>query len=267
MKKAIVFLTRTPQVETLAFAEKIEFESDFDVFIFADEPYREKEQIFVSNQFKIYGYTDDVCTKSGYVNAMIGEGVTMLKKNPIAWDKALYHLCENENYDFVWIFEDDVFIPSVETIKNLHKKYSTFDLVTPNNFQKTDNALDWHWKHIMDKTDPPYYYSMVCACGMSKNMIKKIKEYVKKHRQLFFIEAMFNTLAMNNGLKVTDAFELKSVVWMGEWNLDEFLLLPNNVFHPKKNIEDYEMLRLQIKHTSESYKPVNNLPKFLTNLL
>ena len=79
---------------------------------------------------------------------------------------------------------------------------------------------------------------------------------------------MFNTLAMNNGLKVTDAFELKSVVWLGEWNLDEFLLLPNNVFHPKKNIEDYQYLRLMINHQQKNgYIPINKLPDFIKNLL
>jgi len=268
MRKAVAFLTRHPQLETLAFAEQVSVESDFDVLIFSDELYKEKESLILSDRFKIYCYPDEICKETGYINAMIGEGVTMLKKNPISWDKMLYHICEKEDYDFVWIFEDDVFIPSVQTIENLHLNYSAFDLVTPNHFEKKDNLLDWHWKHILDKTEAPFYFSMVCACGLSRNMIKVIKEYVKKNRQLFFIEAMFNTLAMNSGLKVTDAFELKSVVWLGEWNLDEFLLLPSNVFHPKKNIDDYQYLRLMIKHQAKNgYQPVNKLPDFINDLL
>jgi hypothetical protein len=269
MKKAIAFLTRYPQLETLAFAEQLAFETDFDIFIFSDEIFAEKEEYVIRENFKVISYTDNLCKETGYVNSMIGEGVTMLKKNPITWDKMIYHFCEKGlQYDFVWVFEDDVFIPKVETILNLDKKYSTFDLVTPNNFLKKDNLPDWHWKHIFDKIEPPYYYSMVCACGMSRKMLDAIKEYVKNSNQLFFIEAMFNTLAMQNNLEVTDAFEFKSVVWLGEWFIDEFLLLPNNVFHPKKNIEDYQYMRLMISHQSKNgYKPVNKLPDFIKDLL
>lgn len=268
MKKAVAFLTRHPQLETLAFAEQIAFESDFDVLIFSDELFKEKESVIISDNFKIYSYPDEICNETGYINSNISNNITHIKKTPIAWDKMLYHICEKEDYDFVWIFEDDVFIPSVKTIENLQVKYSAFDLITPNNFQKKDDLLDWHWKHIFDKTEPPFYFSMVCACGFSRNMINIIRQYVKNNRQLFFIEAMFNTLAMNNGLKVTDAFEFKSVVWLGEWNLDEFLLLPNNVFHPKKNIEDYQYLRLMINHQQKNgYTPINKLPDFIKDLL
>lgn len=268
MKKAIAFLTRYPQLETLAFAEQLSFETDFDIFVFSDELYAEKEELIVNKSFKVISYSDNFCKESGYVNSNIS-GSTHIKKNPISWDKMIYHFCEQGmEYDFVWVFEDDVFIPSVKTICNLHEKYSAFDLITPNNFQKQDDLPDWHWKHIFDKIEPPYYYSMVCAMGMSRKMLDAIKEYVKNNNQLFYIEVMFNTLAMQNNLKVKDAFEFKSVVWLGEWFIDEFLLLPDNVFHPKKNIEDYQYLRLMISHQQKNgYKPVNKLPNFINDLL
>jgi hypothetical protein len=56
MKKAVAFLTRQPQLETLAFAEQISVETDFDVLIFSDELYREKESLIISNKFKINFY-------------------------------------------------------------------------------------------------------------------------------------------------------------------------------------------------------------------
>jgi hypothetical protein len=81
-----------------------------------------------------------------------------------------------------------------------------------------------------------------------------------------FIEAMFNTLALQKGLKMIDAFELKSVVWQGEWGLNEFMLLPNNIFHPRKDIENHYGLRELIKQAKlKEYKPKNNLPHFLKN--
>jgi hypothetical protein len=268
-RKAIAFLTRYPQLETLAFAEEIAFETDFDVYIFSDELFREKEKVVITPTFKVISISDEKCQQTNYINSMIGTNVTMLKKNPISWDKMLYYLCEvKTEYDTVWVFEDDVFIPSRDTIIQLDKKYDAYDLVAPNNFLKSDTALDWHWKHIFPKIDPPYHFSMVCACKLSDKMLKQIKGYVDKNKELLFIEVMFNTLAMQNNLNVTDALELKSVVWQGEWGMDEFILLPNNVFHPKKNIEDYFHLRMEIEFNKRNgFKPINKLPKFITDLL
>jgi hypothetical protein len=269
MNKAIVFLTRTPQLETLAFAEEIAFETDFDVYIITDEKYRNKDILNVNHNFKIVFIEDDVCRGANYINSNISDNSTHIKKNPIAWDKMLYYFCEVKRYyDSLWVFEDDVFIPSYETLLNLDKKYLKYDLVTPNNFLKSDTALDWHWKHIIPKIDPPYYFSMVCACKLSDKMLRCVKEYVEKNKELFYIEVIFNTLAMQNNLNVTDALELKSVVWQGEWGMDEFILLPNNVFHPKKNIEDYFYLRLTIEHNKlNGFVPINKLPKFINDLL
>lgn len=150
----------------------------------------------------------------------------------------------------------------------MDKKYTDFDLVTPNIFQKTDTIMDWHWRNIIDKIDPPYYFSMVCAMGISKNVFKAIKDFVRKKKTLFFIEVMFSTLAKQDKLKVIDAFEFKSIVWLGEWGLDEFLLLPLNVFHPIKNIDDHQNLRESINDLKASnYIPNNKLPIFIKNLM
>lgn len=269
MKIGIVFLTRNPQLETLAFAEEISFETHFDVFIISDEKYRNKDKIVVAPNFKIISIDDETCRKANYINSNISDNTTHIRKNPIAWDKMLYYFCEVEtDYDAIWVFEDDVFIPNYNTIVQLENKYKEYDLVTPNNFLKSDTALDWHWKHIIPKVDPPYYFSMVCACRLSFKMLGCVKEYVKTNNELFYIEVIFNTLAMQNNLKVKDAFELKSVVWQGEWGMDEFILLPNNVFHPKKNINDYFHLRLMIEHNrTNGFQPINKLPKFITDLL
>jgi hypothetical protein len=177
----------------------------------------------------------------------------------------LLFFCEfAKEYDFVWVFEDDCFIPSVETIQHLHLKYKNYHLVTPNNFMNDGKQMDWHWRKIYDKIKGPYAYSMVCACGISRDVFNEIKRYKERENQLFYIEVMFNTLALQKGLKVIDAFELKSIVWQGEWGINEFLLLPNNIFHPKKDIENHYNLRAMIKACKlKGIKPENNLPHFL----
>lgn len=267
MKIAVCFLSKYPVSETITFAEEISKETNFDVFIVSDEKFRGRDKVSIYPNFHIVHVDDEFCQKKHYVNCNISNTATHIKKNPIAWDKMLYFFCEvYVDYDFVWVFEDDVFIPSIYTIIKLHEKYGHYDLVTPNNFEKTDKLKDWHWKHIFNSIQPPYFYSMVCACGLSKNMFKEIKKYADFHHHLFYIEAIFNTLANQSGLKVIDAFELKSIVWEGKWGIDEFLLLPDNVFHPLKVLTNYPLYRAKIeKAKAENYIPINNLPDFLKN--
>jgi hypothetical protein len=180
----------------------------------------------------------------------------------------LYYFCEVETkYDFLWVFEDDVFIPSIESLVNLDK-YSNFDLVAPNNHRKNDDYLDWHWRHIIDKTRKPFYYSMVCAIGISKRLLEVIKEYNRENKKLFYLESMFNTLAMQKGLFVKTPIELSSIVWMGDWSINEFLLLPNNMFHPVKSINEHEDIRKDILEKKlNGFIPKNNLPDFILKKL
>lgn len=263
MKTAIVFLSKQPSKETLDFADEVYDKSKFDVFVIVDD--EEYVLPFVSKKHVAYTVEDQECRKHNYVGCNIAQGHTHISKDIIAWDKFLFLFCEVlTTYDYVWVFEDDVFIPFVNTIAKLHDNYSCYDLVTPNNFPKTDNAMDWHWESIMESIKAPYHFSMVCAMGLSRKVLTKIREYKKQNNKLFHIEAMFNTIAMQNKLTVHAPLELKSVVWMGEWSINEFLLLPNNVFHPKKDTSEHPEYRKRIKeYSTNGYKPVNMLPQFI----
>lgn len=255
-KVAVAFITKEPHACLLKFAQEVS-DVGFDVFVVSDDESSDKN---------VYWVEDSICNALGYRNAHIWENSGSIKKQITAWDKMLYLFCEIETrYDFVWVFEDDCFIPSVETIQHLHLKYRNAHLVTPNNFKNDGTQMDWHWRWIYDKCKHgPYAYSMVSACGLSRDMLNEVKRFVQRELQLFFIEAMFNTLALQKGLKVVEAFELKSVVWQGEWGINEFLLLPNNIFHPRKDIENHIALRSMIKdYRLKGIQPKNNLPHFL----
>jgi hypothetical protein len=262
MKTAVAFLTTSPQDNTIKFAEEIS-KVGFDVFIICDNYYPTIEK--TDNSIEFIYIEDETCIKMNYVNSNISSTSTHIKKNPIAWDKFLLFFCEfAPEYDFVWVFEDDCFMESVNVIQNIHLNYSSFDLVTPNNFKNDGKAMDWHWREIYPKISGPYAYSMVCAAGMSRKLLNSVQDYKNNNQSLFYTEVMFNTLALKNNLKVKDAFELKSIVWQGEWGINEFLLLPNNVFHPRKDIEQHYELRNMIKHNRFlQIKPKNNLPYFL----
>jgi len=267
MKTAVVFLSTKPSIETLKFADEVYDKSKFDVFVVVDDC--EYKLPYVSSKHVAYAVEDKECKNYGYVGSNIAKGQTHIDKDVIAWDKFLFIFCEVlQSYDYLWVFEDDVFIPFVNTIAKLHDNYSSYDLVTPNNFAKTDNVMDWHWKSIMSRIKPPYHYSMVCAMGISKRLLDKVKEYKQKHNCLFHIEAMFNTIAMQSGFKCAAPLELKSIVWMGEWSINEFLLLPNNVFHPKKETKEHPEYRKRIlEYSKNGYKPVNMLPQFIKDMM
>lgn len=263
MKTAVAFLTTSPHDNTIKFAKEVN-NIGFDTFIICDNYYPTIDQD-LDNYIEFIHISDEMCMKMGYVNSNISSNSTHIKKNPIAWDKFLLFFCENApEYDFVWVFEDDCYMESVNVLQSLHLKYSGYDLVTPNNFKNDGTAMDWHWRDIYPMIEGPYAYSMVCGAGMSRNMLNLVQDYKNINSSLFYIEVMFNTLALQNNLKVMDAFELKSIVWMGEWGINEFLLLPNNVFHPRKDIENHYKLRESTKLERFLHvKPKNNLPDFL----
>jgi hypothetical protein len=267
MKTAVVFLSKQPSLETLKFADEVYDKSKFDVFIVVDD---EKYVLpLLSKKHVAYSVEDEECQKHHYVGCNIAKGHTHIAKDVIAWDKFLFLFCEVlTSYDFVWVFEDDVFIPFVNTIAKLHDNYSNNDLVVPNNFHKIDGVMDWHWKSIMESIKPPYFYSMVCAMGISRRLLSKVREYKKQNNKLFHIEAMFNTIAMQNKFNVISPLELKSIVWMGQWRIDEFLLLPNNVFHPLKETSEHPDYRKRIiEYSKNGYKPQNMLPQFIIDAM
>jgi hypothetical protein len=128
MKTAVAFLTKYPHVNLIKFAEEVE-SIGFDVFIVSDDFCESKNIVYID---------DAVCLWQGYVNAHIWENSPTIKKQVTAWDKMLYLFCEDETkYDFIWVFEDDVFIPSAETIQLLQMKYKNYHLVVPNNFKSS----------------------------------------------------------------------------------------------------------------------------------
>lgn len=267
---AISFLCKDLHSETYNFGKQIKDQIGVPVYFIIDSGVIPE---FITNEDGLNFITiaDSVSVQHGFQNCMVtGQKVnTLLAKNPISYDKMLYYFCRLEKtIDFMFVFEDDVFIPSIDAVTNLLESYKEYDLVTPNHFFKDDEVYDWHWKSVLDKIKPPYYFSMVSAMGISRNLLNVIDSYVTENNTLFFTEIMFNTLASQNKLKVTDAFELKSVVWLGDWGVNEFALLPSNVFHPKKDLENFREYRDDTKKLIKSCVPIEvELPPFIQELM
>jgi hypothetical protein len=242
---AIAFLCKKPNEDLVAFAQSISKKAD--VYIIVDDNTTTYNRFYYKGVNTIQ-LADEVLKNKGFYGCNIDGDATHIKKEVIAMDKMLYTFCVAQPfYEYVWVFEDDVFIPSAKTIEKLHKKYCHYDLVTPHNKLKNDSIPDWHWLKIFDKTEPPYHYSMVCAMGLSRAMLDRVQMYVNKNKRLFYQEAMFNTLAMKHNLKVKDAPELKTIVWKGDWGLIPFMCLPSNLFHPVKDTDKHSIFRAVLK--------------------
>lgn len=259
----------------MPFAEEIIDKTKFDVFLVEDKIKIESasficdETWYDDSLLGIVAANESYMLKNGFYGCNINGEETHIKKKIIAYDKFLFFFTQlaelKKDYDFVWVFEDDVFIPNVQTIVTLNLKYGTpYDLAVANHNPKVDNLVDWHWEHIIPYIEGPWFSSMVCAAGFSREMLNEVEKYRHSISRYIHIESMFNTIADHSELCVIPVPELKSCVWMGDWGLDEFIMLPDNVFHPLKQIGDHQSYRDAIKVAKENgYNPNKHLPEFL----
>lgn len=242
----IVFLCKNYNQSIIDFAKKINF-CQSKVIIDNNEILYDDNVIFQID--------DKLCSDSGYVNTVTEKGMmTHVSKNPNAWDKAMYFVCEND-FEKCFIIEEDVFIPSVESLKKLFSIKS--DLIIPRMEQRFKMYNNWNWNIIETKIDPPYFYSVVCAVGISSGLIQKIKEYKNKNGCLFNHEVMIPTIARQNNLRWICPFELRGIVAFAEWDISLFKMFPDYLFHPVKNIEFHKEIRQYIFDNKNNCMPIS----------
>lgn len=76
---------------------------------------------------------------------------------------------------------------------------------------------------------------MVCGLRVSKELLIHIKEYAAKHNTLFFLEALFTTVAIKHYLKFHTPKAMTQIFFRHKWTT--YTLSRKNIFHPIKNIE------------------------------
>jgi len=84
---------------------------------------------------------------------------------------------------------------------------------------------------------------MMCCVRLSNNILKCIKDYAEKYKTLFFLEALFPTIAIKNNLKYSNPSEFDEVTYreFQENNLNKI-----NIFHPVKNLNNHIIFREKI---------------------
>lgn len=182
---------------------------------------------------------NEKCKLHGYINCN-----HTLKKLISGWDKALYYFgVEYKTYDYSWFIEDDVFLHNEDTLTKIDHQYTNDDLLS-NVYQTTERKTNYwqHWHRIkIQQYTPPYYRCMVCAVRFSKNMMKFINDYAIQYNTLFFIEALFPTIAIKNNLKYNNPIQLKNIYYKHEFKIEN--INKNNLYHPMKDFKKHIDLR------------------------
>lgn len=175
---------------------------------------------------------DTKCKTNGYVN-----GEFSGNKVINGWDKALYYFgVENKNYDFLWLLEDDVFFHNEDTLFQIDNQYKTEDLLSNVYYPNSDkNRVNpWKWDEVNIAYSEPYYSGSMYSVRASKKMITCINEYALKNKQIFYIEALFPTVAMKNSLKLVTPTELSNVEIVANYERKD--VNKKNVYHPEKEL-------------------------------
>ncbi|MFZ9258234.1 MAG: hypothetical protein ACO27D_02620 [Candidatus Fonsibacter ubiquis] len=244
---AFCLLTRVPSVEWIQFLTEIAKYTKFNVMIICDD------NTYVADKdlpLRVIQYDNKILQEAGYRNACY----VTITKDITAWDKAIYHLCEVEtDYDYAYLIEDDVFIPSIRSIVSIQEKYVDEDLIChcDNGFFEKDNGniYVWHWRHAYNRLELPWYASMVCAIRVSNKLLKEMKQHIRIIKEIPFIEIAWNTIAHQKNLKVRIIPEFKYIVYNPiSLNYKEYkeYLQEGNWLHPIKEIKDHDRIREEL---------------------
>ena len=206
-----------------------------DVYLIIDD----ESQMYADNYAKEYPtihfvQIDSKKCKTAFftnMNPIFGKPVT-------AWEKAIYYFqYENTSYDSVWYLEDDIFIYSESTLISINSKYPTSDLLTAEH-QSTgkDYKKDPWWgpRNIQIGFEPPYSKAMVCGIRVSKAFLSIINDYAQQNHTLFFLEALFPSLAKKYQVVYDTPDQMNTIVYRRSWTIED--ISRNKIFHPVKDL-------------------------------
>jgi len=233
---ALCLITHKPNTQILTFLNTFR---KYDIFIIIDDNTKKYTELKVSfPRLNIIQIPNSKCEKSGIINT----NTIALKKSVSGWDKAVYYFSiHNVSYKQVWFIEDDVFFNGEQTLFAIDEKYVNEDLLCNSDLTFAKNRNDWLWRIIYMNLPPPYVCGMMCACRMSNKMLCCLKEYGSKNKTLFFLEALFPTIALHNKLSCIQPTELLTITHRNVWDIAT--LNTTNLYHPMKKIEDHDIIR------------------------
>jgi len=241
-KKAIALITIHPSETWLVFLSTFR---SYDVYIILDDLTCDTEKYAADfPTLRFIHIPNRECIDHGYIHSSYMPTSSLHFNEIISWDRALYYFTNvNLEYDYVWFFEDDVFFYREETIREIDRKMVDADIVCRDkNPEPGPGEWGWFWPVITIEFPSPYFHSPICAVRMSKTLLSAIDTYVRKSKKLFFIEALFPSIAHRHGLKYSlCGEEMETLYWRRDWKIEEFR--KNKIYHPVKNQEEHARIR------------------------
>lgn len=242
MKQAVALITRKPHTNWLDFLNAF---SKYDVFVIVDDNETNYNLTYGSRYTNIrFVQINNIdCENNGFIGSSTATNLPPI----ISWDKALYYFshCE-DRYSNIWFFEDDVLFLSEDTLLKMDETYPHCHLLTRSHTIKYENNLEgwWHWFQVSGKIELPWAYSLICMCRVSASLLQKVRKYANEHRQIFFVESILNTLAIQNDMIVGCPSQLVPIV-QGDFPPIEITKEKKwSVFHPYKNANVHPEMRI-----------------------
>jgi hypothetical protein len=242
--KAICILTITPNIEFIEFYNSFK---NYDVFFIVDDNSYDCE--ILKQKYPLLNFiqlSNEECDKNGFKHSSYMPNSSLVFNEIISWDRALYFFSNiNTTYEFVWFLEDDVFIYGEETVQNLDNKYFNSDLLCKDKIpEPKENEWQWFWPAININFERPYFQSPICAVRMSKLLLHYINDYIQQTKKMFFIEAMFPTIAHKYNLIYDMPQEFSKLVWRNNWQQNDLNRV--DFVHPIKNFNMHSIFRKNI---------------------
>jgi hypothetical protein len=266
-RSAICFLTYRPNGDLITFAEQLAHAANqhqIDIFIMIDDNAFNISQVHINARVKLIQIPNEDCLKHEYNNAI---NLLPTQRGVSAWDKALlYFNIRQSHHSFIWLIEDDVFVPHPRAILALDELYSNrSDLVIArSSLNPTGDSSTWLWNLAVGVFPPPWSCSMVNVIGLSRRLLISSDEFVRWRGTIPFHEFFFLTLALQRDMIVTTPSELSKIVYRDTYNYDQIKANPNNIWHPVKDAELRKLWRERSvnhhTHTSSSSISVSGWP-------
>ena len=234
LKKIICFLTLKPSLEFYNFCKTL-INKQYDIYICIDDNSYTIPQY--DGVIKIIQIDNQECIEQGFKSS-----VSYFYNKACSRDKALYYFCRkydivnnNKQYDHVWFIEEDVFIPTNNTLTFIDSKYKNSDLLCRDQNTCDRNNMRTLFNEVKDKIhfNAPYTQSMICAIRISKKLLNHINEYVNQYKELFMDELLFPTVAKKNDLAIINPKEFSTIFFNRKWKFID--INPNYLYHPLKD--------------------------------
>ena len=267
-KIIICILCLTPNETYLEFISLLNNEK-YNVYICVDNNKYIPNKKWL-NKLNFIQLDNITCENAGY-NSLVG----YFNNKACSKDKALYYFNNNNiDFEYIWFIEDDTFIPSLVTIKNIDCKYPNYDMLSPK--ISHENIHDWYWGpkliysqfylllkqgaegviRLSDKESYSYFdlkypfrlQSMTCAIRLSKNFMTKIHNFASNYKRLFMDELFFLYIANVNNLRLKVISELEeTIAFRYRWKIQDINI--NNLYHPIKNYYLQKYIREKIHNS------------------